>query len=159
MHEITVETLDHRPVGQQQFEYVERKGLGHPDSICDAVMESVSVALGQAYRQSAGHLLHYNLDKGLLVAGETSPALGGGLVNAPMRFVFGDRATREYQNGTIPVDEIIESTARQWFTDHLRFVEPDQHLIFQNEIKSGSPELVDIFARHKIVANDTSAAV
>ncbi len=159
MHEIRVETLDHRPVGQQQFEYVERKGLGHPDSICDAVMEAVSLALGQAYLQTAGHLLHYNLDKGLLVAGQTTPALGGGRVEVPMRLVFGDRATRQFDQGTIPVDEIAETTARQWFADHLRFVDPQQHLVFQNEIKSGSPELVDIFARQQIVANDTSAAV
>jgi S-adenosylmethionine synthetase len=34
-----------------------------------------------------------------------------------------------------------------------------EHLVFQNELKSGSPELTDIFAREVIGANDTSAAV
>ena len=50
-------------------EIVERKGIGHPDSICDNVMEDVSRALSQAYRDHAGTILHHNCDKALLVAG------------------------------------------------------------------------------------------
>jgi S-adenosylmethionine synthetase len=47
MREIIVEALDQTPVGEQRVELVERKGLGHPDSICDAVMESVSIACAE----------------------------------------------------------------------------------------------------------------
>jgi len=36
------------PCAEEAMEIVERKGLGHPDTICDTVMESVSVALAQA---------------------------------------------------------------------------------------------------------------
>ena len=57
------------PLDEQPTEYVERKGLGHPDSICDAAMEAASVALCQAYVEHAGHLLHYNLDKALFLTG------------------------------------------------------------------------------------------
>jgi S-adenosylmethionine synthetase len=38
-------------------------------------------------------------------------------------------------------------------------VDPEEHVIFQVEIKPGSPELTDIFEREVIGANDTSAAV
>ncbi len=30
--------------GDRPVEYVERKGLGHPDSICDSVMEAAAEA-------------------------------------------------------------------------------------------------------------------
>jgi S-adenosylmethionine synthetase len=68
--------MPHGPVSHQPMELVERKGLGHPDSICDAMMEAIAVALSQAYIEMAGHVLHHNLDKGLLVAGRwlNSPA-------------------------------------------------------------------------------------
>jgi S-adenosylmethionine synthetase len=33
------------------------------------------------------------------------------------------------------------------------------HVVYQNEIQPGSPELVDIFARAELTANDTSAGV
>ncbi len=156
---IFVESVPHLPMDEQPVELVERKGVGHPDSICDAIMESVSVALSRAYLNIFGKILHHNIDKGLLVAGQTSPHIGGGSVNEPMRLIFGDRATYEYKGKRIPVGEIAEATARQWIRGNLRFVDPDRHIVFQNEIKQGSPELSDIFERDIIGANDTSVGV
>lgn len=159
MEPILLQHLPHIPVHRQPMELVERKGLGHPDSMCDAIMEAISVALCQAYVEAAGQVLHHNLDKGLLVAGQTTPALGGGTVEVPMRLVIGDRATTQWNNHRIPVGDIAEATAREWLAAHLRFVEPQQHLVIQNELRPGSAELVDIFGRDRIGANDTSAAV
>lgn len=147
------------PLSRQPLELVERKGLGHPDSMCDAIMEAISVALSQAYIERTGQVLHHNLDKGLLVAGQSSPALGGGRVDQPMRLIIGDRATLAWHGQPLPVHEIAEHTARQWLTEHLRFVDPAQHVRFQHEMQPGAVELVDLFARDVLGANDTSAAV
>ena len=159
MSRLVIEQLPHIPVSQQQIELVERKGVGHPDSMCDAIMEAIAVALSQTYLAATGRVLHHNIDKSLLVAGQTSPALGGGTVDAPMRLIFGDRATTVWGAQHFPVGEIAEATAKQWLQEHLRFVDPDRHIVFQNEIQPGSAELVDLFARQTIGANDTSAAV
>lgn len=159
MSNVVVESSDAVPIARRSMELVERKGVGHPDSICDAVMESVAVSLCQEYLDRVGCVLHYNLDKSLLVAGQSRPALGGGQIVVPMRLIFGDRASDEWVGGKIPVGEIVEARARQWFAGHLRFVDPARHIVMQNEIRPGSPELVDIFSRQKMTANDTSAAV
>jgi len=159
MRNILLESLQQLPVEEQQVELVERKGVGHPDSICDAIMEAVSVELCRAYLNAFGSIKHHNIDKGLLVAGRTRPRLGGGTVEEPMRLIFGDRAIYEFQGKRIPVGEIAEATAKAWIRGNLRFVNPDEHIVFQNEIKPGSPELTDIFDREEIGANDTSAAV
>ncbi|HIC90166.1 MAG TPA: methionine adenosyltransferase [Anaerolineae bacterium] len=159
MRNIWMESLNQVPIEEQEVELVERKGIGHPDSICDAVMEAISVALCRAYRDTFGTILHHNLDKGLLVAGQTTPQLGGGHVEEPMRLIFGDRATYEFKGKQLPVAEIAETTAKAWLRGNLRFVNPEDHIIFQNELKPGSPELTDIFSREVIGANDTSAAV
>jgi S-adenosylmethionine synthetase len=76
-----------------------------------------------------------------------------------MRLIFGDRGTYEYHGVNIPIGEIAESAAQRWLREHLRFVDPLKHIVFQNEIKPGSPELTDIFSREVIGANDTSAGV
>jgi S-adenosylmethionine synthetase len=159
MRNIIIESLQQTPVEAQQVELVERKGVGHPDSICDAIMEAVSVALCEAYEDTFGRIVHHNIDKGLLVAGQTRPKIGGGTVDEPMKLIFGDRAVYEFKGKKVPVGEIAHNIARQWLREHLRFVDPDKHIIFQNEIKPGSPELTDIFEREVIGANDTSAAV
>jgi S-adenosylmethionine synthetase len=156
---ILVEEVPNLPMEEQPIELVERKGVGHPDSICDAVAEAVSVELSRAYRDRFGKVLHHNIDKGLLVAGGATPTLGGGTVDEPMRLIFGDRATYEYKGVRIPVGEIAEATAKSWLRGHLRFVDPRKHIVFQNEIKPGSPELTDIFEREEVGANDTSAGV
>lgn len=159
MRNILIEELKTTPVEKQQVELVERKGVGHPDSICDAIMEEVSVELCREYMNVFGKIAHHNIDKALLVAGKSSPKIGGGTVDEPMRLVFGDRAVYEYKGKKVPVKEIAVETAKEWFKKKLRFIDPEKHVRYQVEIKPGSPELMDIFEREYIGANDTSASV
>ena len=42
MRNIIVEELIQKPIEEQEIEIVERKGIGHPDSISDGIAESVS---------------------------------------------------------------------------------------------------------------------
>jgi S-adenosylmethionine synthetase len=158
---IIIESLTCLPVGRQKVEIVERKGIGHPDSICDAVMDEISVALSKEYISQTGSVLHHNIDKGLLVAGSAEHRLGGGRVTEPMRLIIGDRATFSTGDVDIPVEDIAIETAKKWFRDNLRFVDPEKDVRYEVELKPGSPELVDIFTRQKglLDANDTSAAV
>lgn len=157
--DIQVFSARRRPLDQQPVEYVERKGLGHPDSICDSVMEAAADALRHEYHQRFGRVLHHNLDKALLVAGQSEPALGGGHVLVPMQIIAGDRATAVFAGETVPVNEIVEAAIRQWFDEHLRYVDAKRHVVFRSEIQPGSAELTGIFHRDVPVANDTSAAV
>ena len=112
MSNIILEELKQTPVEQQRVELVERKGTGHPDSICDAIMEQVSVALCREYLARFGRVLHHNIDKGLLVAGRTEPCPGGGRVLEPMRLVFGDRATAEYRGQRVDIGAVAEASAK-----------------------------------------------
>ncbi|MEM2939658.1 MAG: methionine adenosyltransferase [Candidatus Bathyarchaeia archaeon] len=161
MKNITVIPLKSVPLEEQEIEIVERKGLGHPDTICDSIMNEVSVNLCKEYIEKTGAIMHHNIDKSLLVAGEVEVRFGGGVIKKPMKMIFGDRATFEVNGIKIPVAEIAIQTARDWFKRNLRFVDPDNHVNYQVEIQPGSQALTDIFKRGgKILeANDTSAAV
>ena len=159
-----VEQLPQRPQEEQEVEIVERKGLGHPDSICDAVANRASVALCQEYQRLFGRILHHNLDKAMLVAGGSSPALGGGRIDKPMLMIFGDRAISVYDGKTIDVAEIVFAAAKDWVRENLRFVDPDRHIRFQSVMEKGSAELTGLFEQEAfdqqtVGANDTSAAV
>ncbi|RLI40309.1 methionine adenosyltransferase, partial [Candidatus Bathyarchaeota archaeon] len=161
MRNIIVENMKHTPIEQQRLEIVERKGLGHPDSMCDAIMEQLSVRLSKEYLERAGSVLHHNVDKSLLVAGEAEPRFGGGVVKQPMLLVFGDRATSEINGVKLDVEEIAIDVAKKWFRENMRFIDPEKHVKYQVELKPGSVGLVDIFKRKGefLGANDTSAAV
>ena len=156
MDRIHIQQL-HGPA-EHDVEIVERKGLGHPDTICDLVMEQISLALYRAYRERCGRILHYNCDKGLLVAGQVERRFGGGKVIEPMRLIIGDRAMPVKD---LDIGELAVETAKSWFRGHLTEVDPDRHVTYQVELKGGSEELTGIFQETSTVAsaNDTSAAV
>jgi len=158
---IRVSQLDQVPVADQPLEIVERKGVGHPDHICDAIMNDVSVALSKEYLKKYGTVLHHNIDKALLAAGEVRRRFGGGEVKKPILMVFGDRATYDVDGDPVPVDELAVSTAKKWFKNNIRFLDPDKHVRYQVELARGSEALRDIFNRKGrfLGANDTSAAV
>lgn len=160
MHK-TVEIVKEVPVHEQAVEIVERKGTGHPDYICDAAMEAVSIALSREYLKKTGTVLHHNIDKGLLVAGQVEKGFGGGRVVRPMEFIIGDRATFKAGDIKIPVSRIAEETAKGWFRENLRNLDPEKDLKIRVVLQPGSVELADIFRRGGGIrsANDTSAAV
>ena len=74
------------PVGRHPVEYVERKGLGHPDSICDSVMECAAQALRAEYQALSAKIedltLNYTAragDKGKLYGSITTAQIADDL--------------------------------------------------------------------------------
>lgn len=160
MQPIYVEGIEGPSAAEAATEIVERKGLGHPDTICDAVMESISQAFCRLYLERCGAILHHNCDKGMLVAGRVERRLGGGQVIEPMRLIIGDRATAEFEGTTLPIANVAVDAAAGWFRRNLRHVDPQRHVDFQVELKPGSEELQSLFrGAGPARANDTSAAV
>ncbi|MFQ5736413.1 MAG: methionine adenosyltransferase [Thermodesulfobacteriota bacterium] len=157
----TIEISRGLPVHEQAVEIVERKGTGHPDYICDAVMDGISVALSREYIKRFGEVLHHNIDKGLLVAGRVKKGFGGGRVVEPMEFFVGDRATFSVGRSRIPVVSIARASALGWFRENLPHVDPERDVRINVVCRPGSTELSDIFERKGRLkaANDTSAAV
>jgi len=147
-------------VAAQPVEMVERKGLGHPDSICDALAEEVSIALCRFYLERFGAILHHNVDKVLLVGGQSSPVFGGGEVTAPIEIYLAGRASSEVRGVHVPVQELAVESCRTWLRANLPNLDPLRHVRLHCCIRPGSAELVELFLRQQRsgawLANDTS---
>ena len=145
----------------QSLEIVERKGKGHPDTVCDAIAESISLQLSQAYQNTFGRILHHNVDKCMLVAGQVKLQLGKGRVIQPMRLIIGGRASFGIGKQAIPISELAIDAAQRWLKSNLPYVNPDTHMRYQMELQPTSVELGAIFERGPglLPANDTSAGV
>ncbi|WP_455208881.1 methionine adenosyltransferase [Kaarinaea lacus] len=144
-------------------EIVERKGIGHPDTICDALAEQLSLALCRYYKEQFGLILHHNVDKALLWGGASQTAFTGGRVVAPMELFLAGRATCEVNGASVPVEEILLETSRHWLKSHIHALDIDQHVKLHTLVRPGSSELVDLYLRQKktgiALANDTSCGV
>ncbi|WP_280585274.1 methionine adenosyltransferase [Halorubrum sp. Boch-26] len=159
---IQVSRLDRRAVEDQEVEIVERKGIGHPDSICDGIAESVSRALSQLYLDRVGKVLHYNTDETQLVAGRAAPAYGGGEVVEPIYVLIVGRATKEYEGEQLPVDSTALAAARDYLSEAIPELEYGTDVVVDAKLGEGSGDLQDVFGEETQqvpMANDTSFGV
>jgi S-adenosylmethionine synthetase len=149
--------------GPATVEIVERKGTGHPDTICDGLAEAASLALCRLYLERTGVILHHNVDKVLLRGGQARPSFGGGVVSEPIEIFLAGRATCRFKGGDLPVDEHVDQACRSWLHNHLRHVDADAHVRLHMLLRPSSEALVDLFARghgrRVALANDTSCGV
>lgn len=145
---------------ERPVEVVERKGKGHPDTICDALVEEVSQTLVRYYEEHFGFPLHHNVDKALLSAGAAAPVFGGGEVTRPMQIFLAGRAAVEMSGEPIPVSELAVEAARKWLRANMHGLDPTRHVEIIPLFRPGSPELVELFHRQqslgRVLANDTS---
>ena len=145
-----------KPFSVREVEVCEHKGIGHPDSLCDGVAEAVSLALNRAYLDAYGGLRHYNVDKALLIGGESRPAFGGGQLLTPIRLIVCGRASplpgRE-------LSDLVVEAGYQYLVNSLR-CDPKLFVI-EPAIRQGSANLQQVFVRGKshALANDTSFGV
>ena len=159
---IQVSRLDRRAVEDQEVEIVERKGIGHPDSICDGIAEAVSRALSQLYLDRVGKVRHYNTDETQLVAGRAAPAYGGGEVVEPIYVLIVGRATKEYDGEQLPVDSTALAAARDYLSEAIPELEYGTDIVVDARLGEGSGDLQDVFGEETQqvpMANDTSFGV
>ncbi|MES3161515.1 MAG: methionine adenosyltransferase [Halorubrum sp.] len=159
---IQVSRLDRQAVEDQEVEIVERKGIGHPDSISDGLAESVSRALSQLYLDRVGKVLHYNTDETQLVAGRAAPAFGGGEVVEPIYVLVVGRATKEYEGEQLPVDSTALRAAREYLAEAIPELEYGTDIVVDVRLGEGSGDLQDVFGEETQqvpMANDTSFGV
>jgi S-adenosylmethionine synthetase len=153
-----------QPARDEEVEVVERKGLGHPDSICDALAETLSRNLCQHYRQQFGEILHHNVDKALLCGGSAAPAFGGGRVLAPVEIYLSGRAVGIVGERSVPLEEIAVEGSRIWLRDNLHSFDADRHVRLHSVLRPGSQALSALYRRKATsgstaLANDTSFGV
>jgi S-adenosylmethionine synthetase len=156
--DLVVRARDGRAPDAGPVEVVERKGLGHPDSICDGIAEHVCVRLCRFYLDRFGAILHHNVDKVLLCGGAARAAFGGGEVLEPIEIYLGGRATDEHRGVRVPVHEIAVEACREWLRAHLRGLDVERHVRIVSRLRPGSTDLTRIFSRTASapLANDTS---
>ncbi|MHC1579217.1 MAG: methionine adenosyltransferase [Candidatus Alkanophagales archaeon] len=158
---IRVEMLRMTPVEKQRIEMVERKGLGHPDSLCDGIAEAISAALSREYKRKCGIVLHHNTDKTLIVAGSSAPRFGGGEVTSPMHVVVAGRAIKEYEGVDFATDTVALKATKDYLRRAVRNLDVESHVVVDCKLGRGSADLIEVCRLRDEVpyANDTSFGV
>ena len=155
MVDFFVESAAQPPLRERRLEMCEHKGLGHPDTLTDIACDAAAVALARAYREAFGGVMHFNVDKGLLVAGRSKPRFNGGQVLDPARLVICGRAADPH--GRFDIAQIAVDAARRTLSAMLH--RSPGHIRIECAIRRSSDALEAIYSGSARIANDTSFGV
>lgn len=144
-------------VAKRYVEMCEHKGIGHPDTMTDAVCEAAACELAAVYRKEFGQILHFNVDKGLLIAGRSEPHFGGGRVVKPPRIIVCGRAANP--GGRLDLRALVTKAVRGYLEQNIRA--DTRSFSIEPAIEEGSQSLQQLFANRREIAraNDTSFGV
>jgi len=162
MHQMTITSLKTQ-YSEQAIEIVERKGIGHPDTICDALAEELSRNLCRFYLEHFGLVMHHNVDKALLWGGSSRPKFGGGDVVEPIEIFLAGRATCEYKGIKVPLQEMVMQSCTNWLQSNFHILDVNRNVKLHSLIRPGSVDLIELYLRQQetgiALANDTSCGV
>lgn len=149
------------------FEVVERKGIGHPDTVADALAEKISVEYSKYCLKHFGAVLHHNVDKTAVLGGLVRVDWGNGQMLKPIRVLIDGRISASFGSKKIPVKAICEKAIKLQLSNSLPSLDTKRWLriIDESTTYSKNPRwfrplsLSDVPDHANRFANDTSAVV
>jgi S-adenosylmethionine synthetase len=174
IHIIKKEACEH------EHEFVERKGIGHPDTLADALAEHLSVEYSKYTLNKFGAILHHNFDKVGLLGGASYVTFGKGYLIQPIRILLNGRASTKFGNEELPVKKLLISWSKEFMILKFPMINSEKDLEFHYNLSNqSSPGKTDEFEstnaprKHwfeprnlndlpelkKLVSNDTSLGV
>lgn len=126
------------PPDAGQIEVVERKGLGHPDTLTDGIAEASEIAYAQYCQENFGVIPHHNLDKAMLLGGLCVQKFGGSEFEAPLHMIFMGRASRSFGGAEIPLEDIQDTAARGYLKRIMPHLAVDDPNVYQSSSMTSS---------------------
>jgi len=158
---IIVEKGRYTPPSARDVELVERKGIGHPDSLIDGIVEEISRSLSRQYVEDFGKVLHHNVDKGQICGGGVEVSFGKGRFTKPIYVLLSGRATMSAEGKKIPATNIAIEATERYIAQTLPNLDVKSNVEVTSRIAPGSADLVEMFLRGPRIpfSNDTSFGV
>ena len=151
-----------------KLEIVERKGLGHPDTLADGLANYISVKYSEFCIKKFGVVLHHNIDKLYVGAGVINKLFDNQKLVKPIQIVINGRVSDEFSNKKIDINYKIYL----WVKEYLKNILPNINLNKEIEVtvncnqaaERGSVwykprNLDDLPEYSRLYANDTSVCV
>ena len=123
----------------KNYEVIECKGQGHPDSLSDALGERLSNVYSKYCLEHFGIILHHNFDKVGMMGGTSNVGFGEGAILSPIRVLINGRASAGFGDQDINLREMLETETYNFFKEKFPHIEDVKKIIrIMWEVASGS---------------------
>ena len=123
---------------EEEYEFVERKGKGHPDTLSDALAETFSAKYSKYTKDNFGAVLHHNFDKVGLLGGASYVKFGEGYLTKPIRVLLNGRASTKFADTVIPVKEMLIEWTKEFMHQAFPMIDVDKDLEFHYNLSNQS---------------------
>lgn len=132
-----------KPINATDFEVVERKGIGHPDTMCDAIAEQISSDYSLYTIEHYGAILRHMVDKIAISGGKSRVFFGGGEMLKTVRVFLNCRFTSTFGDETIPYYDIARNAIKKVFNEIMPLLDFDKYVeVIDNTHFSQGPGVV-----------------
>lgn len=128
MH-VTVENRSVTPAHEAEFEVVERKGIGHPDSMADILAEEFSRRYSRYGLDALGVVPNHWVDKVALIGAAATVDYGMFSVDKPISSYLFGKLTRAVGETAMPIEDLfrdastdvlVAATRDPWIVNYVR---------------------------------------
>ena len=149
------------------YEIVERKGLGHPDSLADGIANLVSIEYSKYCLKNFGHVLHHNVDKVYIGGGMFLSDFGSAKMVEPISVVINGRMSDRFGKSLIDVKKIQRDAAKKYLSWVLPELDATKDVVITPNASQNMPNIShpywyrprgveDLPEIRELQANDTS---
>jgi len=130
------------------YEFVERKGSGHPDTLADELAERLSIEYSNYCLNKFGIVLHHNFDKVGILGGSSFVKFGEGYLTSPLRVLINGRVSVSFGNKKIPFLELIEKTTKNYLKSKFPMIDVSKDIKIQDNLSTkSSPGKTDLISK------------
>lgn len=120
-------------INYQNFEIVERKGVGHPDTLCDAIAEKISQSYSLYCMKHYRKVAHHWFDKVMLIGGEAKIEYSQSHIIKPYKLIIAGKCAKEIMGDPVPLMDIYKEAAKYVLENNLTDFDMEKHLIIIDE--------------------------
>jgi len=122
----------------RDYEFVEKKGWGHPDTLSDQLAEELSIEYSKYTLKRFNVILHHNFDKIGILGGSSFVEFGKGYLIDPLRILINGRVSIKFSNKKIPYKKIIERTTKKFIKKIFPLINVNKNIFIIDNISTKS---------------------
>jgi len=127
-----------------EFEFVERKWIGHPDTLADGLAERLSLVYSRYTKSKFWAILHHNFDKVWILWWASFVKFGEGYLTKPIRILLTGRASTKFWDEDIDVKSMLIEESKKFMKERFPMIDSEKDLEFYYLLSNkSSPGKVD----------------